>query len=358
MKGYSRHLACVYITTRFHPNINITSRLRFYTSARNISISSIQSFRTFARSSHSASLHFQAQNLTSQLGRTAPLVCQRSFPTMGGPLADIGSNQQRLPKKTVQRNSFVQLQDENSIPTPKKTPEQDSPHYMASTKASISAQATASRSKLPRPAVTPSSFSSTAAKGRAWVALATKRVRSGRGKTPDHSNGALSAVVTARIAKSGVPAISSPLEKRLPSLPIAQISTSSPAKASRTLIDAAERPLRKSPGTPEEAEWPALSPERTSTSSDTARSSSAEHSIQDPEVSHAVEAQFMDKPIAVTVRQSVTDPARTLEVSPTHRADISFTDRCPGTVLLKSVTHLLEVHSACQSHSIYLLWTS
>ncbi|KAJ9668392.1 hypothetical protein H2201_001440 [Coniosporium apollinis] len=242
---------------------------------------------------------------------------------MGGPLVDIGSNQQRLPRKTVQRNSFMQLQDENSIPTPKKTPEQDPPHYMASTKTSINAQATPSRSKLPRRAVTPSSFSSTAAKGRAWVALATKRVHSGRGKTPDHSNGTLSAVAAARIAKGGVPSLSSPLDKRLPSLPIAQVSTSSPVKESRTLLDAAERPLRKSPGTPEEAEWPALSPERTSTSSGTAKSSSAEHSVQDLEVSHAVEAQFVDKPTAVMVRKSVTDPATTHEDATTtsHEAN-------------------------------------
>ncbi|KAJ9646483.1 hypothetical protein H2199_002532 [Coniosporium tulheliwenetii] len=242
---------------------------------------------------------------------------------MGGPLVDIGSNQQRLPRKTVQRNSFMQLQDENSIPTPKKTPEQDPPHYMASTKTSINAQATPSRSKLPRRAVTPSSFSSTAAKGRAWVALATKRVHSGRGKTPDHSNGTLSAVAAARIAKGGVPSLSSPLDKRLPSLPIAQVSTSSPVKESRTLLDAAERPLRKSPGTPEEAEWPALSPERTSTSSGTAKSSSAEHSVQDLEVSHAVEAQFVDKPTAVMVRKSVTDPATTHETNGYIKRDSS-----------------------------------
>ena len=56
-------------------------------------------------------------------------------------------------------------------------------------------------------------------------------------------------------------------DKPLPSPPIAQIMTASPTKEARGLIDASERPLRRSP--PDKAEhaeeWPALSPEKTAT---------------------------------------------------------------------------------------------
>lgn len=56
-----------------------------------------------------------------------------------------------------------------------------------------------------------------------------------------------------------------PIEKPLPSRPVAtSVGSLSPTKDSRGIIDAADRPLIKSPGTPQEEEWPVLSPERPS----------------------------------------------------------------------------------------------
>ncbi|THV86865.1 hypothetical protein D6D29_01173 [Aureobasidium pullulans] len=53
------------------------------------------------------------------------------------------------------------------------------------------------------------------------------------------------------------------IEKPLPSRPVAIFANSmSPTRHSRGIIDAAERPLIKAPGTPQEEGWPALSPER------------------------------------------------------------------------------------------------
>lgn len=55
-----------------------------------------------------------------------------------------------------------------------------------------------------------------------------------------------------------------PSEKPLPSPPLAQVVTGSPIKESRCLIDASEKPLRRSPpGKPhQEEEWPVLFPEK------------------------------------------------------------------------------------------------
>lgn len=54
-----------------------------------------------------------------------------------------------------------------------------------------------------------------------------------------------------------------PVDKELPSRPFATFANAmSPSKDSRSLIDAAEQPLRVSPGTPDEADWPTLSPVR------------------------------------------------------------------------------------------------
>lgn len=52
-------------------------------------------------------------------------------------------------------------------------------------------------------------------------------------------------------------------QKPLPSPPIVQITNpTSPVKSVRGIIDAKEKPLRQSPGTPNEQDWPTLSPER------------------------------------------------------------------------------------------------
>lgn len=55
-----------------------------------------------------------------------------------------------------------------------------------------------------------------------------------------------------------------PSEKPLPSPPLAQLVTGSPIKETRCLIDASEKPLRRSPpGKPhQEEEWPVLVPEK------------------------------------------------------------------------------------------------
>ena len=57
--------------------------------------------------------------------------------------------------------------------------------------------------------------------------------------------------------------------KPLPSPPVAQIMTTSPLKQTRSLIDATEKPLRRSPpGKPHEVEeWPVLLPDRPTTPS-------------------------------------------------------------------------------------------
>lgn len=57
-------------------------------------------------------------------------------------------------------------------------------------------------------------------------------------------------------------------QKPLPSAPIARTSTTSPIKAGRSLLDASEKPLRRSPpGMPHrQEEWPALTPRKTSKS--------------------------------------------------------------------------------------------
>jgi len=61
--------------------------------------------------------------------------------------------------------------------------------------------------------------------------------------------------------KSGVVLLNK--DKPLPGTPAVNVTESSPCKSSRTLLDATEHPpLRKSPGTPEERDWPALSPEK------------------------------------------------------------------------------------------------
>ena len=54
--------------------------------------------------------------------------------------------------------------------------------------------------------------------------------------------------------------------KPLPSPPVAQIMTTSPLNQTRSLIDATEQPLRRSPpGKPHEEEWPVLVPNRATT---------------------------------------------------------------------------------------------
>ena len=58
-----------------------------------------------------------------------------------------------------------------------------------------------------------------------------------------------------------------PSEKPLPSPPLAQLVTGSPVKEARCLLDASEKPLRRSPpGNPhQEEEWPVLFPEKPTT---------------------------------------------------------------------------------------------
>lgn len=74
------------------------------------------------------------------------------------------------------------------------------------------------------------------------------------------------------------------LDKPLPSRPVAQVITNSPYKEGRTLIDASEKPLRRSPGTPDEEDWPALFPTQHSASG-TVQTSHAPPSPKQPPAS-------------------------------------------------------------------------
>ncbi|TKA81914.1 hypothetical protein B0A49_00147 [Cryomyces minteri] len=203
------------------------------------------------------------------------------------PLEDRSPNLRRpspAPRDTSYRKSrlsYTQLREENTPPvriamSPNKRPN-------ALTRASSSHMNTPSpltkpsmstphaTSKLPRRAPTPNSATQSAGKGAGWVASAARRVGIGRatatkidiekrassqppGQLHTPENRAASPIQTSL----GKPL---PNEKPLPPKPVARIS---PFKASQTLLDASEKPLRHSPGTPEEMDWPTLVPEKTS----------------------------------------------------------------------------------------------
>ncbi|KAI9877477.1 MAG: hypothetical protein M1830_003802 [Pleopsidium flavum] len=160
----------------------------------------------------------------------------------------------------------------------------NAPRFMSPTVASKS-QAATPVAKVGDQTSTPTSFGSSTAKGRNWVASAVKRVgmrRSGE-RTPQseeevppgNANGLTGLDEISTIPKSNLQAIATSTtttksvltEKPLPSPPMAQIITTSPVKETRTLIDASEKPLRRSPpGKPQQEEdWPVLFPEKPTT---------------------------------------------------------------------------------------------
>lgn len=177
------------------------------------------------------------------------------------------------------------------------------PHFMSPTMASNSQAAPAVKKAVTRTS-TPTSFASTSTKkGRNWVASAVKRVtmrRSGDATEhtkeeiiPPRANNStrsekvyrkmillfsfstltpkqISAPLTSQPQNITSPSITrKPVltDKPLPSPPTAQITTVSPSKGSRSLIDASEKPLRRSPpGKPHQQEdWPVLFPEKPTT---------------------------------------------------------------------------------------------
>ncbi|KAF2758560.1 hypothetical protein EJ05DRAFT_500079 [Pseudovirgaria hyperparasitica] len=164
-----------------------------------------------------------------------------------------------------------------------------SPSFMASTKSSRSGQAPVS--KLPRriPKTAPSTHPS-----RTWANAARKvgirRPSFGRkDKVEESSPPSLPrpprpvdiphVASTDRLCGRTVPtpnfAYNKPLptdpppypppDKPLPSVPIAVVHRGK-TPTSRTLLDASDRPLRRSPGTPDECDWPALKPESSQSS--------------------------------------------------------------------------------------------
>ncbi|KAK4989598.1 hypothetical protein LTR50_003064 [Elasticomyces elasticus] len=213
------------------------------------------------------------------------------------PLTERSTNSQPLiftPKERYPRLSYTRMSDENTPPRP-RTQSALTMRSMGQTKASAARVNTStvstphttpaqSTSRLPRRAPTPQSAPNNANKGRGWMASMTRRVSSGRDttepvdvdsginrehleiepvgcvdlQTPTPANGwQLDNSFPKQDTNKPLPG-----EKPLPSRPISYMTTLSPSKDSRTLLDAREQPLRRSPGTPDEEEWPALSPER------------------------------------------------------------------------------------------------
>lgn len=221
-----------------------------------------------------------------------------------GPLSNRDINAQGLQSPNFNYHQTHQIstphvrrgQDENSTPisTASKT---STSHLLARAKTSgarldalraRSYTPLSSSSKLPRRSQTPSSAKNIVpqAKKQNWATAVKARASSGR-STPDTSQSqrpstapntvtiqlrnqvwqASSSVSFKLIrpqSKMGLPTDTDkplPMEKALPPRPIATfVDTMSPSKNGRSIIDAAEKPLRLSPGTPDEADWPTLSP--------------------------------------------------------------------------------------------------
>ncbi|KAK5019556.1 hypothetical protein LTR60_001079 [Cryomyces antarcticus] len=179
------------------------------------------------------------------------------------------------------RLSCTQLRDENSSPV--RTAMSPTERLNASTKASSSRMNTPSplikpsmstphaTSKLPRRAPTPNSATQSAGKGAGWVASAARRVGIGRAtatKIDIEKRASSQPPRQLHTPENRAPtpiqtSLRKPLpnEKPLPPKPVARIS---PFKSSQTLLDASEKPLRHSPGIPEEMDWPILVPEKAS----------------------------------------------------------------------------------------------
>lgn len=217
--------------------------------------------------------------------------------------ANNGKLRKREPTWKKLHQTLDSQQDEN-IPNTQAPVSKHSyaPHFMSPTMASNS-QAAAAVDKAATRASTPTSFASSTKKGRNWVASAVKRVamrRSGDATAhakeepiPPRANNStrpekvyremtvlfsfstltpkqISAPLTSQPQNITSPSITrKPVltEKPLPSPPTAQVTTVSPSKGSRSLIDASEKPLRRSPpGKPHQQEdWPVLFPEKPTT---------------------------------------------------------------------------------------------
>jgi len=217
--------------------------------------------------------------------------------------ANNGKLRKREPSWRKMQSALESEHDENAFNAPAFiSKHKNAPHFMSPTMASNSGAASPPGKAATRTS-TPTSLASSTTKSRSWVASAVKRVamrRSGNATTPAKEETTLptannfarsdkvyrrinppfelsiltprqiSAPLTSQPQKTPSPLITrKPVltDKPLPSPPIAHVTTVSPSKQSRSLMDASEKPLRRSPpGKPhQEEDWPVLIPEKSTT---------------------------------------------------------------------------------------------
>ncbi|GME24837.1 proteophosphoglycan 5 [Neofusicoccum parvum] len=137
------------------------------------------------------------------------------------------------------------------------------PRFMTSTAASSSRSIASSTppSAPPKPRRTPTPHSLLTLGALASKSISGEHPNDEGASSPQGTNG----THVASLDRDSLPATHPARDKPLPSRPIAHVVTSSPYKEARTLIDASEKPLRRSPGSPDEEDWPALFPTQPST---------------------------------------------------------------------------------------------
>ncbi|MCJ1425837.1 hypothetical protein MMC29_003737 [Sticta canariensis] len=201
-----------------------------------------------------------------------------------GALTDITAKANNTAKRSPNTPSTSASQALDSPNTDKNLTKGKSPRFMSPTLSSTQ-QAATKVSKAQDRNTTPSSLLSKKAQGSNWMASAAKRVgfRRGGDETPHARKAGIPSKAISFPDKLATPSyvkisdspVSSPVqflttppsEKPLPSPPIAQLAKTSPMKEARSLIDASEKPLRRSPpGMPhKQEEWPVLSPQKLTT---------------------------------------------------------------------------------------------
>lgn len=217
--------------------------------------------------------------------------------------ANNGKLRKREPSWRKMQSALDSEYDENAFNAPAFiSKHKNAPHFMTPTMASNSGTGSPLGKAATRTS-TPTSLASSTTKSRNWVASAVKRVamrRSGDATTcakketiPPRAHDLtrsdkvycrmfsslglsmltprqISAPLTSQLQKTPSPLTTrKPVltDKPLPSPPIAHVTTVSPSKQSRSLLDASEKPLRRSPpGKPhQEEDWPVLIPEKSTT---------------------------------------------------------------------------------------------
>ncbi|KAK0653878.1 Flocculation protein FLO11 [Lasiodiplodia hormozganensis] len=191
---------------------------------------------------------------------------------MPGPLRE------RDPNAHASRRSSIQFLDnfrpksylshqrlpEHGLVSTDESEENTAPHFMTSTTASASRSVTppaqAPTHPKPRRTPTPHSLLTLAAFGSRQPGIEHVGEVATSVKDTDDT------LATSSERSSQVACSDPAVEKPLPSRPVAHVVSTSPYSEGRTLIDASERPLRRSPGTPDEEDWPTLSPAQSETS--------------------------------------------------------------------------------------------